>query len=145
MTGKEEVYCPVSTFFEPGDKRILRIRDHSRVDSIPWEPQRITYSIWTNKGLPLFVCGDGFFENKERSWREIILGVNVSTNKVRGNRLNDVVVVGSFGLIAHNDGLDWRVYPEVYNAIYSGLSVRDGIIAAVGERNSRGVVTIGRR
>jgi hypothetical protein len=145
MTGKEEVYCAVTDFFDPNGKKILKIVDQTRIDSVRWNTGRDISSVWTNKGAPLYTTGDGIFENKQGVWNEINLGTSVYTNRIRGNRLNDICLVGSFGLLAHYNGMAWRVYSEVYNAVYSGLAVRDGIIAAIGERNGRGVVTIGRR
>jgi hypothetical protein len=144
VTGKTEVYCAVTDFWQPQDRKVLRIRD-TVVDSIPWTTGRNLSSLWTHNGFPLFTTGDGIFENSAGHWREINLGTSVYTNRIRGTGLNDITLCGSFGLLAHYNGIDWRTYPEVYNAIYSGLAVSDDLVVAVGERNGRGVVTIGRR
>ena len=145
VTGKEEVYCAVSSFFVQGDGKIIRIKDNTTVDSLGWDTGRSISSLWTNKGFPVYTNGDGVFENTRGAWNEVDLGVHFYTNRIRGNGLNDIFLVGSGGLIAHYNGLEWHVFSEVYDATYSGLSVRNGLVVAVGERNGRGVVTIGRR
>ncbi|MBU2507700.1 MAG: glucosyl transferase, partial [Bacteroidetes bacterium] len=106
---------------------------------------RFAASVWTKKGFPIYVCGDGIFTNKSGTWREVNIGVNYFTNDVRGNGLNDLFIIGDFGLIAHFNGLDWRVYADVFNAGYKSLSVNDDMIAAVGQRSGNAIVTIGRR
>jgi hypothetical protein len=144
VTGKEEVYCPVTSFFTPGDKKILKITNHANVDSIKWEPQRNIFAVWTDRGFPLYTAGSGVFENSRGSWREAPLPA-IYTNAVRGSTNADVVVAGDLGLVAHFNGVDWHVYPEAYNAQYFSVYIKGNMVALVGERNGRGVITIGRR
>ncbi|MBU2506660.1 MAG: hypothetical protein KJ799_08045, partial [Bacteroidetes bacterium] len=145
FTKQVEIYCAVSEFFEPKDKKILRISFNNKVDSIPWGPDRYVVTVWTATGFPIYAGGDGIFVNKRNEWKEVNLGVNYMSNQIRGYKLNDVFVVGHFGLFAHFNGSTWKVYKEVYNAIYGSLSVKNNLIVAVGERNGKGVITIGRR
>ncbi|HSL89551.1 MAG TPA: hypothetical protein VK870_09630, partial [Ignavibacteriaceae bacterium] len=49
-------YCPVSSFFTPGAKKILRIKNNL-VDSVSWNIDRLLYSAWTNSERYLYVCG----------------------------------------------------------------------------------------
>ena len=79
------VYCPASSFFTPGDKKILRIKNN-KVDSVSWSVQRLLYSAWTNNEQFLYVCGSGTYENKKGYWEEIKLPL-VSMNSIRGNDL----------------------------------------------------------
>lgn len=71
----------------------------------------------------------------------------VSTNRIRGNAINDIWVVGDFGFVAHFNGLSWRTYPEaaLNQGNYESVDVLDNIMIAVGWEGSRAVVLTGRR
>src|SRR5690606_27468113 len=115
------VYCPVSSFFTSGDKKILKIKNNL-VDSISWNMNRLLYSVWTNSERYLYVSGSGVFENKNGTWKEIPLP-QVSTNRIRGNNINDIFIAGDFGFTAHFNGLSWLLYNELYDIdtqYYSG-------------------------
>ncbi len=136
-------YCPVSSFFTPGDKKILRIKNN-KVDSVSWSVQRLLYSVWTNNEQFLYVCGSGTYENKKGYWEEIKLPL-VSMNSIRGNDLNDIFVAGDFGLVAHFNGSTWKVYNDVFAADYYSISLKGNLIMLAGQQNGKGVITIGRR
>ena len=144
VTGKEDVYCAVSSFFTPGEKRILKITRGTHVDSIKWDTGRNVFSVWTHNGFPLYTAGSGVFEDSRGSWRESALP-NIYSNTVRGTSLADIVVAGDLGFVAHFNGIDWRVFTDVYDAQYLAAAMTNNVVALVGERNGRGVVTIGRR
>ena len=61
LNRKEEVYCAVTDFLAGKEKKLFKITNGNKVDSINWSPQRHVVSIWTNKGYPLYACGDGIF------------------------------------------------------------------------------------
>jgi hypothetical protein len=145
VTGKAEVFCPVSSFFTPGDRRILRITDQTQVDSVPWSPGRLMSSLWTNRLYPLFTAGDGVFENSRGVWREAHTGASIYTNKIRGTALNDIVAVGDFGYITHYNGLGWQLVGYDYDAGYGSVAVKGTVVVAVGRKNAQGIVSIGRR
>ena len=136
-------YCPVSSFFTPGDKKILRIKNN-KVDSVSWSVQRLLYSAWTNNEQFLYVCGSGTYENKKGYWEEINLPL-VSMNAIRGIDLNDIFVAGDFGLVAHFNGSTWKVYNDVFAADYYSISVKGNLIILAGQQNGKGVITVGRR
>lgn len=143
MTGKEEVYCAASSFFEPSaEKKILKITGQTHVDSIPWV-NRLIDATWTNKGFPLFTAGDGIFENTSGTWREIPTGIYA--HMIRGTALNNIFAVGDFGYITHYDGETWQQVGYDYNAVYTGLAVMGNLVVAVGEKDGRAIATIGRR
>src|SRR5690606_16311054 len=101
------VYCPVSSYFTHGHKRIERIKNN-QVDSISWNMNRLLYSTWTNSERYLYVCGSGVFENKKGNWKEINI-TSVATNRIRGNNMNDIFVTGDFGFVAHFNGIVWKI------------------------------------
>jgi hypothetical protein len=137
------IYAPVSSFFTPGDKKILRIKNN-QVDSVSWNMNRILNSVWTTSEKYMYVCGSGVFENKKGNWKEISI-TSVVTNRIRGNNINDIFVTGDFGFVAHFNGIVWKIYHEVFDAGYSGLAIKGNTVAIVGQRNGLGIITIGRR
>ena len=144
-TGNEEVYCAVTDFFEPKDRKILRVTNGTSVDSVKWDTGSNVYTVWTETGLPLFVGGGGLWENSTGAWQRIDLGINSAIGTIRGNGLNDIVVVGAFGLIAHFNGMSWHVFSQVFNAAYSSVSMKGDVLIAVGQRDGKAIATIGKR
>lgn len=120
-TEQYEAYCAVTDFFQPKDKKILRIAEGRKVDSITWGTGRDVVSVWSANGSFLYVCGDGVFENSTGVWKEIKFGVY--TNHVRGSAANNVFVVGDFGLIAHFNGGTWKKFYLDQNASYISIAV----------------------
>jgi len=102
--------------------------------------------LWTNNGFPIYLSGDGIFENKNETWREINYGANKVIERIRGNTLNDIFAVGHFGTVTHFNGIDWRIYSELeMNGIYKSLSVKENIIAIAGIEMGRAVIVLGVR
>jgi hypothetical protein len=144
VTGEEEVYCAVSSFFTPGDRRILRVKNET-VDTIRWDIGRLLYSVWTNKSSFVYAAGSGVFQNKMGRWREEHTGSSIFINNIRGFGLNHIVVVGDFGYISHYNGLTWQIVGVDVNAGYSSVAVESNLVVAVGNRNGRAFIAIGRR
>ena len=146
-TNRTEVYCAVTSFWTPQDKKILKIVSSSTVDSVAWTTGRDVVSIWTPNGFPLFTAGDGVFENKTGRWREMDVGANIYTQRIRGNSRNDIIAIGGFELIAHYNGLSWRVIQLNMSSTvgYPGLAVSDRLVVVVGGDISRAIVSIGKR
>jgi hypothetical protein len=143
--GETVVYCVTNRFFPQEGKRILRISSDQRVDTVAGGLDRNLYSIWTHSGASLYACGDGLFRNTGEGWNQIDFGVNVNMNCVRGNRENDIVVVGGFGLLAHYNGATWRVYGIAPSASFYWAAIKGNIIIAVGRYGSRAIAAIGKR
>lgn len=143
-TGRVEVYCAVSDYFQPGDRKILRVTGN-KVDSVKWNTGRIVASVWTADGNHLYACGDGLFENIAGRWREMKGGVPVYTYCVRGNDRNDIVAVGDFGLIEHWNGVSMKTYTPIPDASYLSVGISRDMVVAVGTTGDRAVVSVGRR
>ena len=144
---KEEIYCAVSDIFQFKDRKILKLVD-GQIDSVSWNAQRdVVISLWTNRGFPMYVGGGlGLYENKTGAWQKVDFGgTKVYPSSVRGTSLNNIVVVGSFGLIAHCNGIDWKVLTDVYDAFYTAVAVKGNTVAAVGSKNGRAILIIGKQ
>jgi len=145
ITGDEEIYCAVTDFVEYTERGVLKIVNKAVTEMIPREQEGGIASVWTNNGVPLYSSGHGVYRFATGDWKEITIGTNAFTTEVRGTGLNDIFVSGHFGTIAHYNGVDWHIFPEVYNALYFSVAVRDNIVVAAGTRDGKAVVSVGRR
>ncbi|MBA4407603.1 hypothetical protein C0389_10035 [bacterium] len=141
----QEIICASTDPNNYSNSTILKITNKTSVSRIDLPTGRLTGSAWTKKGFPIYTTGDGIFTNKSSKWEEIKLSVNYTTSKIRGNGLNDIFLCGALGLIAHYNGNEWKVYNDVYNAVYTSVHLNGNIAAFVGWRDGKGVITIGRR
>lgn len=138
-----QVYCAVTDFFQPGDKKILRISEGGNVDSVAWGLGRDVVSVWSADGGFLYACGDGVFENSQGAWQEIKFGAY--TNRIRGSAKNRVFVVGDFGLIAHFNGSTWKAFYPEPSTSYNGVAVTDHLVVAVGRSAARATIVVGKQ
>jgi len=144
-TGAEIIYCAVSDFFQPKDRKILTISVNLSVDSIAWTPGKDVVSVWSVKDGPIYACGDGLYQNDGAGWKQIDFGANIYCNRMRGSSSNNVFVVGDFGLIAHYNGNSWAVFYPIRDAILTSVAVTSDLVVAVGTLNGNGVVITGHR
>ncbi|MFA6540661.1 MAG: hypothetical protein WCT99_03590 [Bacteroidota bacterium] len=139
--GREEVYCAITNFFEPKDKKILRITNTTQVDSIEWTPERNVNSVWTADGSFLYAGGEGLFENSSGEWKEIRYGASKYIHHIRGSSANNIFVVGDVGLIAHYNGSTWKIFPFDSNISFGSIAVTNNLVIAVGVNG----VVVGKR
>ncbi|MDI6805007.1 MAG: hypothetical protein QME58_14420, partial [Bacteroidota bacterium] len=133
--------------WEPGERKILKINENNTIDTIPWIGYRRIHSTWFEDEKRIFTSGSGvFIRRPDKHWQEMTELPLYGTDRVRGISTNDVFVVGSYGLVAHYNGLNWHVYPEAATAqIYYSCDYKNNIMVAVGERYSRAVALIMRK
>ncbi len=143
ITNQEEVYCPVTSFFQDIDRKILKIHNTTQVDSFDWSPKERIYSVWSPNGLKFYAGGDGLFCYNEGRWAEVNLGVDMSVSKIRGNALNDIIVVGSNGLLTHYNGMTWQIINLPGN--YLSVDFKNNVIVAVGWSSSIAITAVGKR
>ena len=138
------LYCPVSSFFVPGEKKVLKIVDKV-VETVPWNENARLYSAWAKSENILYVCGEGVFENKFGQWNEINLQP-VGTNSIRGNDVNDIFVVGDYGSIFHFNGSSWKPLNSFNSSKgYSKVSVLNNLVIICGNQYGQGLIELGRR
>jgi hypothetical protein len=67
---------------------------------------------------------------------------------IRGTGLNDIVVVGAFGLLLHYNGSTWRSFHDItYMATgaFGRVDIKGDTFIAVGGVDNQAIVLIGRR
>ncbi|MCW8960212.1 MAG: hypothetical protein OQK29_01530, partial [Ignavibacteriaceae bacterium] len=65
---------------------------------------------------------------------------------VRGSALNDIVLCGTLGFLAHFNGIDWITFDQIApGAIFSSIEVKGNTVCAVGELGRDAIIVLGRR
>lgn len=143
-TGQYEAYCAVTDFFQPKEKKVLRITNTVYVDSIPWTPNTNVNTVWSYDGTFLYAGGDGLYENSSGTWKQIHYGASKYIQHIRGSSTNSIVVVGDAGLVTHYNGSTWKTFPFDFNTAFNSVAVTNNMVVAVGT-NGKAIVAIGRR
>ena len=124
----------------------MTISENNRIDSVHWDTGRRVGSIWTDNSHFLYTSGGGVFNNKSGEWKEETALPLYYTNRIRGNGLNDIFVAGDFGLLAHFNGLHWKLYNEfLFSASALLVTIKGNIVVAVGLKGEEALIIMGRR
>jgi hypothetical protein len=141
------------TLIAAGDKyngyetRLLRINASGTLDTLPWSsPYNTRQSIWFG-GLPkAYTCGGGVYSNNGTGWTYVPVVSTAYTNCIRGTAENNIFVAGDYGLVAHFNGVTWKVYSELAVAdSYESVAVKDNLVIAVGYSGTQAVIAVGKR
>jgi len=143
------ILATVSDKYDPGDLKILSINNLTvNSNKIHWpylykEP----YSVWFENKNKILVCGAGLFQYVNNVISEdTTIHTTKFLNRIRGQNLVDIFVVGDFGFVGHFNGFNWRQYPELaFASIYQSLDYKRNIMISVGEKNSEVVILMMRK
>jgi len=141
-TGETTIFCVASEKYQLSDKKIIKIDSETHTTSLiewPFQNRRI-HSVWFKKKSHLWVCGAGVFVSHNGVWREFKEVPLIFTNRIRGNDINDIFVTGDFGIVAHWNGMSWRVYPNVEVDIYYSLAYKENVMVAVGQNAAKAII-----
>lgn len=114
----------------------------------------VIHTIWAYGDTLYAGCSSGVWKEslktgkgKMTSWLDIC-GDWVYPNRIRGQKNNDIFVVGNRMKMAHYNGATWQSFSTIFGSsgIYESVSLKDDIVCAVGwTYSSQAVVIIGRR
>ncbi|MBK9097189.1 MAG: hypothetical protein IPM14_03525 [bacterium] len=144
----EQIKYITGLHLQPQDEtKLLRINDQNIVQDLNWSINSDLSSVWTNKSFPIYVAGNKLFTNKTGDWQEIPdISFQYYISCVRGSALNDIVVCGTLGLIAHYNGVDWTTFGQISTgAIFSSIEIKGNTICAVGELGTDAIIVLGKR
>lgn len=130
-----------------GDRRLLQINSSGIVNSLNWYPNSKLQTVWFKSLRKVFIGGGAHIVGTPGNWRAIQGLPPYYSERIRGNDVNDVFLVGDFGLCAHFNGTSWYTYNELYNAdetLY-GLAINKNIVVAAGEVGNKALLVIGHR
>lgn len=140
----ETKYCTPSASEYGVESYLLKI-DGNNVTKEYLGTDRHFVGIWTKKGFPIYLSGDGTFSNKSGSWKDELPNNVLFTSDIEGNDLNDIITCGSSGYLAHYSCSSWKTYPVMISNWYSAVSIRENIVAAAGFSNNEATIVVGRR
>lgn len=140
--GQQQVLAIASDKFSLGGKYIVSLSGNTFTHLADSVGTAVSLSgIWFVLNQRYFLVGDGIFEKS--SLTNPIWELDPLTNQilgypyaVRGNGVNDVVVAGELGDIAHYNGSTWLDYAQLRNSTdrLVGVSIKGDQIIAVGGR-----------
>jgi hypothetical protein len=151
--GKQQILA-VAYQDNPPERGIISIQGNTSTQISPYPIEQINefFSLWFIPNQHYYVVGDGIYEKKSLSdslWKDNLFNITRhSTTKIRGNGLNDVFAVGSFGDCLHWNGESWKSYIAQTGLSYgsfTSVAIKGNLVIAVGGNNNQGVITIGRR
>ncbi|MBU2508741.1 MAG: glucosyl transferase [Bacteroidetes bacterium] len=135
------------------ERVVLRINNTSQATQLNAEGSRWPLSgIWFKPNNKYYVVGSGIY-NKYRLV-DLVWGANLinitsfHTNKIKGNNINDIIIVGAYGETLHYNGFTWRSYMNetaLSNGTYLSVGIKNNLVIAVGYQSARAVITIGQR
>ncbi|MFI5252231.1 MAG: hypothetical protein ACHQQQ_07370 [Bacteroidota bacterium] len=151
--GNWEILAAAGNFYVSRETKILSIRGTTVTalsdSGINWALN----SVWFKPGKQYWAAGAGIWNKNYSLDSPFWIGganiiTNYTTNRVRGNNINDIFLCGSFGDVVHFNGVSWKSYDsQTYlpNGYYHSIDVSNNIIIAVGDNNPLAVISIGRR
>jgi hypothetical protein len=150
-TNKQEIIA-VCSRNNPLAKAIYKIEDNTAFElstnPIKWE----LYSCWFVPNKHYYLVGSGIYEKiflSESEWKNQPLDItHYGTIKVRGNGVNDVFIVGSFGEFLHFNGNSWKSYINEmgsFNGSYYSVFSKNQLAVSVGYGSNKAVITMANR
>jgi hypothetical protein len=107
--------------------------------------------IWGTDEGTLYAVGDGTFQRTSGAgWKEVTTpNPRVGLNSVSGSGANDVLVVGSFGVVVHWNGVSWHFYDGLFfptsSRTYFESFAIGGSYFLVGYTGTCALITVGTR
>ena len=103
--------------------------------------------IWFVPNRHYYIVGGGIYEKHLLSypvWKNNASSFYAST-KVRGNAINDVLVVGAYGELLHYNGVTRKDFLSQtgIDGAYGGLAVKGNTVIAVGQKDANAVILMG--
>ncbi len=158
ITGKEQILCIASNVLSLNQNVLIQIKDGSaHLISNQGLPPYYFSSVWFKNSNLAYVTGNGtyksynFFNNT--GWITILpLITTYYSYSIRGNDVNDIFFCGSYGDLAHYNGVHWYDYLgkelQTFNGNLYGFSVKGNTVCAVGAvagNKVQAVIILGRR
>jgi hypothetical protein len=140
------VFCPLNFEQNTSLNKIFKISQNNKIEFLDYNKGTV-YSVWTKKGNPVYACGGLLSDNKRGYWEEINFGEGHLLSRIRGNNLNDIFVVGTYGFAGHYNGVDWKQISEISQPSYQfkSVAVKDDMVVIVGTQNPKGLIIMGSR
>ncbi len=146
-----EIIAVASNIDLNNGKEVLRINSNTATaipdSGLPWS----LTGIWFSTNQAYYIVGDGiFFERSlNQPWRSLHQGLTTYyTGAIQAAGINDVAIVGAFGVALHYNGSSWRNYQSqtgLASGSWGAVRIEENLMIAVGQDFDKAVVLIGRR
>jgi hypothetical protein len=130
---------------------ILKIENQATTQISSEEINNNLKSIWFSSGKAYYAVSTDLYYKHSLSdplWNKCTGVTNYAITSVHGNTRNDVFVSASYGDIIHYNGITWFSYfsqTNLSSGVFSKITAKGNIAAAVGFNGNKAVLTIGRR
>jgi len=141
------IYCAALDFNLQNNGIIKVFEENSKVEQLNWDLSNFIITLWLKNELPIYAGGLETFVNRNGMWDMLEFSGSSVPLKIRGQKLNDIFIVGSSGLIMHYNGVNWyKITEQVFESdIFSSISLYNNNIIIGGDFQSRGKIIIGNR
>ena len=108
-------------------------------------------TVWFVPNQHYYVGGSGLYEKSQLSdslWKNNNDISQFYTTAIRGNSINDVFTVGSYGELLHWNGVRWKSFineTALSSGAYGAIAVKGNLIISVGMDSGKAVILVGRR
>ena len=143
-SGKDLILAVASPKYNWQKPLLLNLSKH------PVKPEFLTvynllHSVWFETPRKIFLCGDGVHYRVNETWKRVEDLPSIFYNRIRGSGLNNIWVVGDFGVVLHFNGVIWKEIPQLWLSTgnYEGLAVKDNLTVAVGWKGESAIVIRG--
>ena len=146
-TSSTLIYSAVSNIGTSGDFKILRINNNGISSEKSWSYNTPVVSIWFKNRFKMYACGGIVAENNLGDlWEQESSIPDIGCYRIRATGYNDVYVVGGYGLIAHFNGISWKViHQTISSEIYYSCEVKGRIMCAVGINGNKAEIVLSNR
>jgi hypothetical protein len=152
ISGKKEVlYVASNSYVEPPGRGIFQI---DGIQSIPVNSDSLPNfisTLWFVSNKKYYIAGDGLWFNSKlgQSWTKEKSLLPYYKNEMHGLKQNDIFIVGSYGFIAHFNGVNWYNYTEISQQLFNGgfgdVDYQDDFVIAVGSMGLNALILRGYR
>jgi hypothetical protein len=152
FTGKTEILAIASSWPQSlAEVKLLRIENYLVYPvSVTGLPIAMT-NIWFMPGKRYYLAGDGLYYTRKlgETWKRDPNLPLIFKTGIRGHGVNDVFIVGSFGLVSHFNGMSWHHYMGNELPSFSGgfnqMDYKGNIMVAIGDIGSDALILMGRK
>jgi hypothetical protein len=151
-TGDIQIFAVASKPFSSVDHFLLQLAPRIAVSTEAGIIGSLS-SVWFLPNRKYYAVGAGVFtklEYSQSTWRDIsFLIPNYYREKIRGNSMSDVFIVGHYGLVSHYNGVSWDSFLAL-DGTFNGLATKGNVVVAVGQESvgfagGQAVVLVGKR
>ena len=150
LTGKTEILAIASSWPQSLDEvKLLRIENYLVYPvSVAGLPIAMT-NLWFMPGKRYYLVGDGVYYTRKlgEPWVQDPDHPLIFKSGIRGHNINDILIVGGFGLVSHFNGMSWHNYSgnelPYFNGVLGSPAYKGNIVVAVDWRGVDGIIIKG--